>query len=654
MENTSRMQELVEKLNEASASYYGGGEEIISNFEWDAMFDELAKLEKETGIVLENSPTVSVSYSENISSDREAHEFPALSLAKTKSVEELKAFAGNREVNLSYKQDGLSLVISYDNGRLTRILTRGDGTYGNNITFLADSLIGVPKTIDYKGHLVVRGEAVITYSDFDMINSLIEDEDEQFANPRNLASGTLALDDPMKVKERMVRFVAFTLVYLDENIKSWKERMDFLKQNGFMVVEYLSGSAETMEEMVDTLTARVEDGSFDIPVDGLVLVYDDTEYASSGSVTGHHATRAGLAFKWADVSAFTTLKYVEWSCASSTISPVAVFEPVMLEGTTVSRASLCNISEMERLGIGEGCTLEIIKANKIIPKCISVKDSTKQFEIPSKCPVCDAPARINISSKSLTKTLHCTNPDCIAKQGKKFERFVSKSALDIDGLSLQTMLKFMNAHFITDFADIFHLNAHSGEIMGMEGFGKKSVENMLKAIEDCRKVKAVNFIFALSIPQIGLDAAKKIISALGFEDFHSRLKLKLDFLDVDGIGNERSDSILEWYSNEKNAEVFEKLLSEVTLLETEKKTSKEGTCVGLTFVITGDVHSFKNRDEFKAYVEANGGKVAGSVSGKTDFLVNNDIESASSKNKKAKELSVPIITEDDFIEKFGK
>lgn len=645
-----RIEELVEILNKASEAYYQGQEEKMSNYEWDAMFDELTALEQETGYIMPESPTQNTGVEET-GGNREPHEFPALSLAKTKQVSELKKWAEGRDIWLSWKLDGLTLVLTYDQGKLTKIVTRGNGTVGNNITFLKDSIKGFPLKISYQGHMVVRGEATISYTDFEMINDLIEDDDEKYANPRNLASGTLSLEDPQKVKERCVYFHAFTLVYREEGIQSFGEQMDYLDREGFLTVERERCNEDNLDEVIARWTHKVESGQMDIPVDGLVICYDDTVYAATGSVTGHHATRAGFAFKWADVSATSKLRYVEWSCAASTISPVAVFEPVQLEGTTVSRASLCNISEMERLGIGEECTLEVIKANKIIPKCIAVKDAKGTFSIPETCPVCGAKTQIHVSSSG-TKTLHCTNPDCTAKQGKKYTRFVSKSGMDIDGLSIQTMLRFMNEGFVHEFADIYHLEEHAGTIRNMEGFGEKSCENLLNAIEKSREVKAVNFIYALCIPMIGVDAAKKIVGSVSFEGFLERMQSGQGFEDVDRIGPEKSGSVMEWYQNPKNKEALEHLLQEVRITQGEAVSAKEGTCVGLTFVITGDVHQFKNRDAFKSYVEQQGGKVTGSVSAKTNFLINNDSESSSSKNRKAKELGIPILTEDEFVERF--
>lgn len=648
----SRIEELVAQLNKASEAYYNGQDEIMSNYEWDAMFDELTVLENETGYILPNSPTQNAGYESN-SGQKEAHEYSALSLAKTKKVEELEKWAEDYPIWLSWKLDGLTLVITYDNGKLTKILTRGNGTIGTNITHLKNSIQGFPLEISYKGHLVVRGEAVISYTDFAAINDMIEDEDEKYANPRNLASGTLNLDDAEEVKRRKVHFHAFTLVHMDEEMVSWGERMNFLEEMKFTVVDREPGDAKTIGALIDKWTKRVETGKMDLPVDGLVICYDDTEYASTGSVTGHHATRAGYAFKWQDEAVDSRLRYIEWSCAVSTISPVAVFEPVQIEGTTVSRASLCNISEIERLGVGKECTLSVIKANKIIPKCIAVKDAVGEVEIPSECPVCKAATRIHISGSG-TKTLHCTNPDCTAKNVKKFSRFVSKNGMDIDGLSDQTIIRFINEGYIREFADVYELAQHFSAISSLEGFGEKSCENLDKAIEKSRKVHPVNLMFALCIPMIGTDAAKKIVNTVGFEGFLERLEQGVGFEDVDGIGGEKSNSILEWSLNENNRTAMQNLLTKVEVQKVEKKNTEGGTCNGLTFVITGDVHQFKNRDEFKAYVEAQGGKVAGSVSGKTNYLVNNDVESASSKNKKAKELGVEIISEDTFVEMFGK
>lgn len=656
MENNKikdKIDDLVESLNRASKAYYNGADEIMPNYEWDALFDELTQLEEKTGYIRPDSPTHNAGY-EAEAGNREPHEYPALSLAKTKSIEELKKWAGDMPIWLSWKLDGLTLVLTYDGGRLVKILTRGNGTVGSNITFLQDAISGFPKEIPYKGHMVVRGEATISYTDFKLLNDTIEDDDEKYANPRNLASGTLNLDDVEEVKRRHVVFYAFTLVHIDDDIISWGDRMSYLSDMKFNVVKREATDAARLEEAVKRWTRDVESGRMDVPVDGLVICYDDTAYAAGGSITGHHATRAGFAFKWQDEAVDTRLRYIEWSCAVSTISPVAVFEPVQIEGTTVSRASLCNLTEIERLGVGKECTLSVIKANKIIPKCIAVKDAVGAVEIPKECPVCHHPTRIFVSKNSGVKTLHCTNPDCTAKNVKKFSRFVSKSGMDIDGLSVQTMLKFINEGFIKQFPDIYHLPEHFDKISSMEGFGEKSCTNMQTAIEKSRHVHPVNLIFALCIPLIGTDAGKKIVNAIGFDGFADRMRNATDFVDIDGIGQEKSGSILEWYAKPKNSAMFEALIKELDIEKVDIKDMSEGSLNGKTFVITGDVHYFANRSEFKAYVESQGGKVTGSVSKKTDYLVNNDTESTSSKNKKAKELGIPIISEDTFIEMFGR
>ena len=655
-----RMEEMIRRLNEASEAYYGGRDEIMSNFEWDALFDELTRLEEETGVVLPDSPTqkVNTAAEDNIAGEKEAHEYPALSLAKTKKIEELQEWAGNRPVWLSWKLDGLTLVLTYDRGKLVRILTRGNGSVGTNITFMKSALRGFPLEVADQGHLVVRGEATISYPEFEKINATISDPAERFANPRNLASGTLALDAKRlnEVKERSVTFNAFTLVHTDEEIPSWGDQMDYLDKLGFTTVDRELTDAAKLPETVAKWTRRVEDGKMQIPVDGLVICYDDTAYASTGSVTGHHATRAGYAFKWQDEVAKTTLREVEWSCGATVITPIAIFDPVQLEGTTVSRASLCNISEMDRLGIGENgkTEIEVIKSNKIIPKVVGVTKATGKYTLPEHCPACEGPVSV-ATSASGSQTLKCDNPECPAKNLKKFERFVSKAGVDVDGLASETLRDFVGFGFIHSFADVFRIERYAGQIQEIEGFGRRSCEKLLAAVEKSRTATdAVHFLNALSIPQIGLDAAKKLIDACGWPGFVQALEEGKDFAEVNGVGPERAACIRNWYADEKNRSVFYELLDLMNIPETEPVTEVKGSCAGLTFVITGDVHSFRNRDAFKTYVEANGGKVAGSVSKKTDYLVNNDVESTSSKNLKARELGIPIISEDDFIEKFGQ
>ncbi len=661
MDKLERMRYLIKQLNIASDAYYGGKGEFISNFEWDHMFDELSALERELGFVYPDSPTHDISRSSEDDSaegndNKEPHEFPALSLAKTKQIEDLQSWAGDMDIWLSWKLDGLTLVLTYDDGQLTKILTRGNGHTGTNITYMKNAISGFPKKIAYSGHLVVRGEAIISYSDFEYINDLLEND--KYANPRNLASGTLALDETNVnlVKERKVQFIAFTLVYTQNTIPSWGGRLDFLDQLGFSTVERTKLNAGSLPAMVKQWTERVEAGKLDTPVDGLVISYDDTQYAAGGSVTGHHATRAGLAFKWQDTVAVTMLDHIEWSCASSLITPVAIFEPVRLEGTTVSRASLCNISEMERLGIGaNGQTLlKIIKANKIIPKCIGVEQAQGDYEIPAQCPVCRAATQIVVSPDGITKVLRCTNVNCSAKKLRRFTRFVSRKGMDIEGLSIKTLLEFINHGFVRCFEDIFSLSAYRDEICSMDGFGTKSCENLLRAIEKSRRVKPEQLIYALSIPLIGEDAAKRIVKTIGFDSFCKRISQGEGFEDISGIGSERSQAILRWYAVEENQSTFAKLIGLLQIENAQAADSDTRRCSGLTFCITGNVNVFPNRASFKAYVEKEGGTVTGSVSAKTNYLVNNDLHSTSAKNLNAKKLGVSIISEQDFINMFGQ
>lgn len=651
------IQSLVEQLNAASDAYYNGREEIMTNYEWDAAFDRLKKLEEETGIILPDSPTQNVS-ADNLTGQKEEHEFPALSLAKTKKVAELAKWAENRPIWLSWKLDGLTLVVTYDNGKLTQVVTRGNGHIGTNITHLSKAIDGILQAIPYKGHLVIRGEAVISYPDFEQFNM---ESEEEYANPRNLASGSLTLKNINEVKERHIRWIPFTLVYEEEEIISWGNRMAWLEQQGFKPVdrELIEQPTEAnIQAVIDRWTERVTGKSsspFPYPVDGLVITYDDTNYAATGSVTGHHATRAGYAFKWQDESAETELEYIEWSCAASTISPVAVFKPIELEGTTVKRASLCNISECERLGIGDkGTKIAVIKANKIIPKVINVVERLGVFHIPEFCPVCQSATEVTESESSGTKTLHCTNTHCPAKQLKKFGRFVSKEGINIDGLSEQTIQKFINLGWVREYADLFHLNNHASELRTMDGFGDKSVSKLLTAIEKARNVEAHRLLFALNIPLIGRDVCNRLLSAYQIADlFHTATEATTEdvFATIAGIGPEKSASFVRWMKDKDNYSMLQQLLVELNISQSSSAPTGN-SCEGLTFVITGDVHHHKNRNELKAYIESQGGKVTGSVSKSTSFLINNDVESSSGKNKKAKELSIPIISEEEFIARF--
>ena len=652
-EKLLQMKSLVERLNQASDSYYNGKGELMTDYEWDALFDQLKRLEEETGEILPDSPTNRVS-EDSIVGKKEEHEFAALSLAKTKQVSDLVKWAEDRPIWISWKLDGLTLVVTYDGGKLTKIVTRGNGHIGTNITHLAPAISGIPGTISEKGHLVVRGEAVISYTDFEQF--IIESEGD-YANPRNLASGSLTLKDIEEVKQRHIQWIPFTLVYTERELTSWGERMQMLKDLGMNPVERERIDHPTTENIqleIDKFTEKVTSKKNPFPVDGLVICYDDTAYAATGSVTGHHATRAGFAFKWQDEHADTVLDHIEWSCAASTITPVAVFKPVELEGTTVQRASLCNVSECERLGIGDkGTRLQVIKANKIIPKVIIITEVVGSFVIPNECPVCHAPAVVR-ESESGTKTLHCTNAACPAKQLKKFARFVSKEGINIDGISEQTVWKFINHGFIREYADFYKLKNYAFEISCFEGFGKKSVSNLLESVEKSRHTDGRHLLYALNIPLCGGDVAKKLLSRYKVKELIETARLSMfddEFASIDGIGPEKSAKFIAWFKDDIHFQHVQHLLSELSI-EEQEPVETGNKCQGLTFVVTGDVHHYKNRNELKAYIESQGGKVTGSVSKSTNFLINNDAASQSSKNKKAHELNIPIITEDEFIEKF--
>ncbi len=635
----SRMQQLVRELNEASDAYYNGRSERMTDYEWDARFDELKRLEQETGTTLPDSPTQKVS-EDTITGQKEEHEFAALSLAKTKQPAELVKWSEERPIWISWKLDGLTLVVTYDNGQLTKVVTRGNGHIGTNITHLSKAINGIPQNIGYKGHTVIRGEAVISYDDFDRF--LIE-SGEDYANPRNLASGSLTLKDVEEVRQRHIQWIPFTLVYLDDDIPSWGDRMDWLEQQGFHTVEHRlieHPDLSSVESVIDVFTEEVTSKKNPFPVDGLVICYDDTVYARTGSITGHHATKAGLAFKWQDEAAETVLQEIEWSCAASTISPVAIFRPVELEGTTVKRASLCNISECERLGIGtKGTEISVIKANKIIPKVIKVIRTEGVLEIPHECPVCHAVTEIRVSEASGTKTLHCTNTECPAKQLKKFARFVSKEGMNIDGISEQTLSKFINLGWISEYADIYDLRQH---------------------IRDTH-VEAHRLLYALNIPLCGLDVCKRLLSAYPLDELVAMTQpqpaVEADLFapltsdtspltSIAGIGPEKSASFINWFRDARNRLRYHHLLEKLQVTQASNEPTGN-LCEGLTFVVTGDVHHYKNRNELKAYIESQEGKVASAVSGSTSYLINNDVTSTSGKNQKAQQLGIPILSEDE-------
>lgn len=645
MEN--RIREIIDSLNKASEAYYNGQSEIMTNAEWDALFDELTQLEKETGIVYPDSPTQKVS-EDTTAGNKITHRFPALSLAKTKDPEELVKWADGRDTWLSWKLDGLTLVATYNavsetEAVLTTVATRGNGIVGTDVTRLAPYIEGLPLKIPYGHNMVVRGEALISYKDFEEVN-----KDNLFANPRNMASGSLTLLDTEEFRNRRIHFVAFTLVHTTQEIKSWGERMDLLQSFGFETVERISCKPDEIEAGIDYFSHKAENGECKYPVDGLVLTYDDTEYAAGGSVTGHHAERAGLAFKWADEEIESVLRYIDWSCSTNCITPVAVFDPVEILSTTVQRASLHNISECKRLNIGgEGTKIKVIKANMIIPQITKVTDKVGELEIPERCPVCGKETKVEISASG-TETLICTNPECTAKNISKFTRFVSRNAMNIDGLSEATIRTLISRGIIHRFEDIYTLTEN--DFSGIEGFGKRSVSNLLNAIEKSKSVDADKFLYALSIPLCGRDVAKRVMAEYSFSDFLNKLSTVEDenFLSyIDGIGPEKSKAIYDWGKKVS----ISSLISHLDIRDIKKA---KGSCSGLTFVITGKVNHFENRDALKAYIESEGGSVAGSVSSKTSYLINNDINSTSGKNKKAKSLGIEIITEDTFIERFKK
>ncbi|MGN0853059.1 MAG: NAD-dependent DNA ligase LigA [Kiritimatiellia bacterium] len=664
MDSLSQMRAWVAQLNEAAAAYYGGRGELMTDYEWDALFDRLKALEAETGVVLPDSPTNNVS-ADDVAGQKEEHEYSALSLAKTKKVADVAKWAEGRPVWISWKLDGLTLVVTYDGGRLAKVVTRGDGHVGTNITHLAAGIRGIPRTVKDKGHLVVRGEAVISYADF---KAFLASSQEDYANPRNLASGSLTLKDVEVLKQRNLQWIPFTLVHTDRQIVSWGERMDELVRVGLNAVERerLDNPTESsLQALIDRWTEKVTGNVNPFPVDGLVVCYDDTGYAKTGSVTGHHATRAGFAFKWRDEAATTVLDRIEWSCAVASISPVAVFAPVALEGTVVKRASLCNISECERLGIGgKGTELSVIKANKIIPKVVRVTKTVGRFEIPRTCPVCGAPTEV-CQSGSGTKTLRCTNAGCAARELRKFMRFVSRAGMDIDGLAGETLAKFINRGWLKTMGDIYRLGARHGEIAAMEGFGVKSADKLVAAIEAARTRDAVDFLVALSIPLCGPEVARLLLGAYPVRELFAKAAAAAHpqdrsapdpdvFASIDGIGPGKSAAFVAWCGDPAHLALVEDLLAQVTLNEVRPAAAGGGRCAGLTFVVTGDVRHYANRDELKAYIESQGGKVAGSVSSKTSFLINNDVTSSSGKNRKAQALGIPILSEDEFRARYAE
>ncbi|MCC8025186.1 MAG: NAD-dependent DNA ligase LigA [Clostridium sp.] len=641
-----RMRELVSTLSKAGRAYYQESREIMSNFEYDKLYDELCSLEQETGVILSGSPTQKVGYEILSELPKETHESPMLSLDKTKSVEDLREWLGDKKGILSWKMDGLTIVLTYENGTLAKAVTRGNGEIGEVITSNARVFANIPLNISFKGQLILRGEAVITYSDFKRINDEIEDVDARYKNPRNLCSGSVRQLNSQITAERNVHFEAFALVRADgvDFKNSRRNQFEWLKSQGFEVVHYQEVTADILPETVENFAKAVETN--DIPSDGLVLTFDDIAYGESLGRTAKFP-RNSIAFKWQDEIRETNLSYIEWSASrTGLINPVAVFEPVELEGTTVSRASVHNISIMEGLELGAGDTITVYKANMIIPQIEDNLTRSGVKDIPEVCPVCGGLTEIRQVND--VKSLYCTNPDCQAKKIKSFTLFVSRDALNMDGLSEASLEKFIQAGFIHEYADIFHLDRHRDEIVEMEGFGQKSYDNLVASIKTASKTTLPRLVYGLGIAGIGLANAKMLCKEFGYDFDRMRTADLEELTAVDGIGGVLAQAWMDYFSLEKNNLAVDHLLEEVTI---EKEQTDEGEAVfqGMTFVITGSVERFANRKELQELIESKGGKATGSVTAKTTYLINNDVSSNSSKNKKAKELGVPIISEEDFL-----
>ena len=644
--DTRRMQELVELLNRAAKAYYQDADEIMSNYEYDALYDELQALEAQTGVTLSSSPTVNVGYEVLSELPKERHPSPMLSLDKTKDVAGLQAFAGDQKVVMSWKMDGLTIVLTYRDGGLVKAVTRGNGEVGEVITGNARTFKNLPLQIPYKGELVLRGEAVIGYKDFEKINEEIAEVDAKYKNPRNLCSGSVRQLNSEITAKRNVKFYGFSLVQAEgvDFHNSRAAQLDWLASQGFEVVEHIVVSREEIPNEVIKFSEKIV--SNDFPSDGLVLIYDDVAYGQSLGRTSKFP-RDSFAFKWADETSKTVLREIEWSPSrTGLINPVAIFDPVELEGTTVSRASVHNISIMEELELGIGDQIEVYKANMIIPQIAENLTRSGVKDIPKVCPVCGGATEIR--SISNAKALYCTNPECQAKQLKSYALFVSRDALNIDGLSEATLEKFIARGFIHDFADLFHLEQHQEEICEMDGFGEKSYNNLITSVEKARETTLPRLIYGLGIANIGLANAKLICKEIGHDPGRVMDLTAEDLAAIDGIGDVIAGNYVAYFADAEHRELFEKLLKEVKLPE-EQEDVGEQTFAGMNFVITGSVEHFANRNEVKALIESKGGKVPGSVTSKTNYLINNNVESTSSKNKKAKDLGIPIITEEDFL-----
>ena len=648
-DKTKRIRELIGTLRAAGRAYYQESREIMSNFEYDKLYDELVSLEKETGIVFANSPTQNVGYEVVSALPKERHEKPMLSLNKTKSVEELADWLGGQTGLLSWKMDGLTIVLTYQNGTLVKAVTRGNGEIGEVITANAKAFVNVPLNISYQGELILRGEAIIRYSDFEKINEQIEDVDAKYKNPRNLCSGSVRQLNSEITAQRQVHFYAFSLVKADgiDFKNSRKEQFEWLKTQGFEVVEYHEVTKETLPETVKMYSEAIAEN--DTPSDGLVLLYDDIAYGQSLGRTAKFP-RDSIAFKWADEIQETKLLYIEWSASrTGLINPVAVFEPVELEGTTVSRASVHNISIMEALELGAGDRITVYKANMIIPQIADNLTRSGVRDIPEVCPVCGGQTEVRQIND--VKSLYCTNPDCQAKKIKSFTLFTSRDALNIAGLSEATLEKFIGVGMIHEYADIFHLDRHQEEIVEMDGFGQKSYDNLIAAAEKASHTTLPRMVYGLGVAGIGLANAKMICRHFKNDFEAMRHATVEELVEIDGIGEVLAQAWTAFFSDGKNNAIVDHLLAELTF-EADEEENGEGadeTFAGMNFVITGSLEHFKNRKELQELIERRGGKVTGSVTSKTNYLINNDVASSSSKNKKARELGVPILSEEEFL-----
>lgn len=641
------MKEKIEILNKAAKAYYQEDTEIMPNIEYDRLYDELLELEKETGIVLSNSPTIHVGYELLSSLPKERHEKPMLSLDKTKEVSTLKEWLGQQTGVLSWKLDGLTIVLTYEDGKLVKAVTRGNGEVGEVITNNVRVFTNIPLNIQYKGNLILRGEAIIRYSDFERINNQIEDVNAKYKNPRNLCSGSVRQLNNKITSERNVHFFAFSLVKAEglEFENSRMAQMNWLRSQGFDVVEFKEVNSNNIEEAVSWFEQKITENDF--PSDGLVLTYDDIEYGESLGTTAKFP-RDSIAFKWRDEIKETKLLDIEWSASrTGLINPIAIFEPVELEGTTVSRASIHNISIMEGLELGIGDTICVYKANMIIPQISENLTRSGMAEIPKNCPVCEG--KTELKQESGVKFLYCPNEDCLAKQIKSFTHFVSRDAMNIEGLSEATIEKLIANGLVKELADIFRLERYKEEIVNMEGLGEKSFNKLIASINKARKTSTIRLLYSLGIPNIGLSNAKLICKNFKYNwDQIASAKYE-QLIEIGGIGDIMADSYVKFFNNQKNQVIIQDILKEIEL-ESVKTSDVDLIFENINFVITGSVEQFKNRDELKNIIEERGGKVTGSVTSKTNYLINNDNMSGSSKNKKAKELGISIITEQQFVD----